>query len=64
MTQPTTLRRRTLLGATAALGALALPGLAQTKTVLRAPPRSAKRLARQDVDRIQGCAEKERTGRI
>jgi tripartite ATP-independent transporter DctP family solute receptor len=27
--------RRTLLGATAALGALALPGMAQTKTVLR-----------------------------
>ena len=33
--QNTSLSRRTLLGATAALGATALPGLAQTKTVLR-----------------------------
>ena len=30
-----TLRRRTLLAATAALGATALPALAQSKTVLR-----------------------------
>ncbi len=36
MINPTTFRRRTLLGAGAAsLGALALPGLAQTKTLLR-----------------------------
>jgi tripartite ATP-independent transporter DctP family solute receptor len=35
MTNPSTLRRRTLLGAGAALGAMALPALAQTKTVLR-----------------------------
>ncbi len=35
MISSSSLRRRTLLGATAALGALALPGLAQTKTVLR-----------------------------
>lgn len=36
MISKTTLRRRTLLGATAAsLSAIALPGLAQTKTVLR-----------------------------
>ncbi len=30
-----TISRRTLLGATAALGAVGLPALAQTKTVLR-----------------------------
>lgn len=35
MTHSSTLRRRTLLGAAAALGVTALPGLAQTKTVLR-----------------------------
>ena len=35
MISSSSLRRRTLLGATAALGALALPGLAQTKTALR-----------------------------
>ena len=35
MANPSTLRRRTLLGAAAALGAMALPALAQTKTVLR-----------------------------
>ncbi|MEO8121249.1 MAG: C4-dicarboxylate ABC transporter, partial [Rhodoferax sp.] len=35
MINPSSLRRRTLLGAAAALGAVALPGLAQTKTVLR-----------------------------
>ena len=35
MANPSTLRRRTLLGAGAALGAMALPALAQTKTVLR-----------------------------
>jgi tripartite ATP-independent transporter DctP family solute receptor len=35
MANPSILRRRTLLGAAAALGAMALPALAQTKTVLR-----------------------------
>lgn len=35
MTNPNTLRRRTVLGAAAALGAAALPALAQSKTVLR-----------------------------
>lgn len=35
MANPSTLRRRTLLGAGAAFGAMALPALAQTKTVLR-----------------------------
>jgi tripartite ATP-independent transporter DctP family solute receptor len=35
MIHSSTLRRRTLLGAATALGATALPGLAQTKTVLR-----------------------------
>ena len=35
MISSSSLSRRTLLGAAAALGAIALPGLAQTKTVLR-----------------------------
>ena len=35
MTDTTTFRRRTLLGAAAALGATALPALAQSKIVLR-----------------------------
>ncbi len=35
MTDKQTMRRRTMLGAAAALGAIALPGLAQSKTVLR-----------------------------
>lgn len=35
MTDSSTLRRRTLLGAAAALGATALPAMAQSKTVLR-----------------------------
>ncbi len=35
MTHASNLSRRTLLGATAALGAMALPAMAQTKTVLR-----------------------------
>ncbi|MDO8774338.1 MAG: sialic acid TRAP transporter substrate-binding protein SiaP [Burkholderiaceae bacterium] len=35
MINPSSLRRRTLLGAAAVLGAVALPALAQTKTVLR-----------------------------
>jgi tripartite ATP-independent transporter DctP family solute receptor len=35
MTNPNTLSRRTVLGAAAALGATALPALAQSKTVLR-----------------------------
>ena len=35
MTHPSTFSRRTLLGAAAALGAVALPSLAQSKTVLR-----------------------------
>jgi tripartite ATP-independent transporter DctP family solute receptor len=35
MTNPSSLRRRTLVGAAVALGALAMPALAQTKTVLR-----------------------------
>ena len=35
MTKPSTISRRTLLGAAAALSAISLPSLAQTKTVLR-----------------------------
>ncbi len=62
MNHNTNISRRTLLGATAALGAIGLPAMAQSKTILRiSTPAVPDDWHAKNVDRVQGCAGKIRS---